>query len=247
LNPDISVVAAHANVAARAPAPASELLTNAKRLAQGLPPRSPHRRIARGAKPSSKPPTTKIATGYIQASNPQKNKIVGYVASKLNPFGEYGYTTTSKSEALKVQFTYDTSAPSTMDISILSGSHPASTPFFGAIQGFSSTSPNIYPGSANYLFLGPTAPTAEDAKPAQHPNAFTTATGIAEDVESWVWEFHPSTSTITAKYTNSDGSHPRTDIVLAPGEDVFALTADIAKFRSTYGGTEQIHFKFISA
>ncbi len=77
-------------------------LTNAQRLARGLPPNRPRRngRPASSSKPS--PSSTCVTkTGYIQAD--VARQWSGYVSKKVNAYGEYGFTH-DVSKALSISY-----------------------------------------------------------------------------------------------------------------------------------------------
>ena len=93
-------------------------LTNAQRLARGLPPNRPRARYGRRGGQALQPrqsSTSVVRTGYIQASI--ANYGIGYVSKDTNVFGEYTYTS-DISNALSLSFTTD-STGSTFDISAL--------------------------------------------------------------------------------------------------------------------------------
>ncbi len=77
-------------------------LTNAQRLARGLPPNRPRRngRPASSSKPS--PSSTCVTkTGYIQADVAKQGS--GYVSKTFNAYGEYGFTH-DVSQALSISY-----------------------------------------------------------------------------------------------------------------------------------------------
>ena len=91
-------------------------LTNAQRLARGLPPNRPRRygRRTQALKPRQSS-TCVPQTGYIQAD--VDGEGTGYVSSNPNQYGEYEYTT-DMSQALSVSVCTD-STTGTSDISTL--------------------------------------------------------------------------------------------------------------------------------
>lgn len=77
--------------------------------------------------------------------------------------------------------------------------------YLGLIDGFSNESPDLGPGSYNYVYLGGTSQTPSGSKPLVQSNSFSDATNLPEAVESAVWELS-SNGILTAAWINPDGS-----------------------------------------
>jgi len=213
--------------------PSGETVTNARRFSAGLPPVAPSRRNnfkARNPAPSGTP---NQASGYIQVADPTTNTVLGYISATPNVFGEYGPFTTDLSQALKVSF--DSSAPGGVDI-VATNSVFSNLPYFGGVQGFSSSSSDINSGSANYLFISPTTQTPANSPPVSTGGSgFQSTTAIPEDVESAIWHYNAQTNQFTAQWVNSDSFLPTSTIVYVPSEQALAIVGDLNTFNADYG------------
>jgi hypothetical protein len=174
-------------------------------------------------------------TGPITVTDTADNTVLGYVSSGLNSFGEYGVVSTTTG-ALNVTFN-ESSSP--FNITLNSPANPSFN-YFGGIQGFSSTSPDLGAGSYNYSYLGESNPTGPGATPSDPGNSFTAATGIPEDSESAIWSVDAATGELTPQWINSDSSSPVTyamDIT-----NILVLTGDPSDFQGTFGAATPIEF-----
>ncbi|KAJ7087498.1 hypothetical protein C8R44DRAFT_893200 [Mycena epipterygia] len=219
-------------VTARAPQP----LTNAKRLAMGLPPLNPRRRGAVAPRQSPLPPAS---TKCNILATETDGTFAGYVSPAWNSFGEYGALQDAQDGALEVSFSYSPDSPGQLSFTATNGPD-ATYPFIGAIKGISSSSSDLGPGSANYAYLGGTSQTPAGSPPSAGDNAFDAATHLTEDIESAIWSYDSSTQAITAQWINTDSSAPSTHIVHTQG--VLALTGDVNAFTSTFGPTDEVIF-----
>ncbi|KAF7985611.1 hypothetical protein HWV62_3925 [Athelia sp. TMB] len=245
INPDLSVLqsVASRNLHARAPAPAP--MTNAQRMARGLPPKAPTRRtnLPRQPRPSSTPPRS--ITGYINVSFPaDASEPSGYFTNSQNAFGEYESRSTDVTQALKVALSYSPANPSQLEITTVNGpaTQAANTPFLGAIQGYASGI-DIGPGSANYLYLGSVPHSAAGSSPIGGDNSFSTLTGISEAIESSFWKLDTTSGALTCEWINSDGTAPPCIPIFTQNQ--FAITGDLAAFQDTFGPAQEINFTFI--
>jgi hypothetical protein len=147
---------------------------------------------------------------------------LGYVSAAFNSFGEYGIVTDA-SAALQIS----ASAPGDGGVFEITATNAqaAALSLVGAVVGFSDTSDALGPGSYNYLYLAGTAHSASHsplpvlllliahslnqaapgAVPAQGANSFTTATNIAEDIESVIWTYNAASGEIAPVWVNPDG------------------------------------------
>jgi len=183
---------------------------------------------------------SQVYTGPITVTDTADNTVLGYVSSGLNSFGEYGVVSTTTG-ALNVTFN-ESSSP--FNITLNSPANPSFN-YFGGIQGFSSSSPNLDPGSYNYSYLGESNPTAPGATPSDPGNSFTAATGIPEDSESAIWSVDAATGELTPQWINSDSSSPVTyaeDIT-----NILLLTGDPTAFQNEFGSATPIEFSIPAA
>ncbi|KAJ6527852.1 hypothetical protein DFH09DRAFT_1186257 [Mycena vulgaris] len=216
-------------VSARAP----QALTNAKRLALGLPPLKPRRRgMAARAASSPLPPVTQTCNIRAQGTD---GTDFGFISPVWNGFGEYGTFQSAQDGALVVSFSYSANSPTQIDFTATNG--PSATfPFMGATDGFASDSPNFAVGSYNYAYLGGTTQSPPGSPPFSGATSFSTATGISKSFESAIWSYDPKTQAITAQWVNTDGSMPATHIVYVnDSNQALALTGDVGSFQSTFG------------
>ncbi|KAJ6550986.1 hypothetical protein DFH09DRAFT_1499577 [Mycena vulgaris] len=218
-----------ATVSARAP----QALTNAKRLALGMPPLKPRRRGG-AARAANSPAVPIPQTCNIRAQGTDGTDF-GFISPVWNGFGEYGTFQSAQDGALEVSFSY--SADSSTQIGFTATNGPSATfPLMGAIDGFASDSPDFAVGSYNYAYLGGTTQSPPGSPPFSGASSFSTATGISERIESAIWSYDPKTQAITAQWVNTDGSMPATHIVYAnDSNQALALTGDVSSFQNTFG------------
>jgi hypothetical protein len=78
---------------------------------------------------------------------------LGFLASKLNPFGEFGFLTDDESQAINVVFSV---FPDGSPFNLMTSNSPIlSLPYIGAVEGWASTSADLIEGSFNYVYLTP--------------------------------------------------------------------------------------------
>ncbi|OSD00535.1 hypothetical protein PYCCODRAFT_1371041 [Trametes coccinea BRFM310] len=215
-------------------------LTNAQRLARGLPPRSPRlntrRNRALAARQSATPCTFSQPTGIIRVSSANDNSLNGYISSTANSFGEYTVTTDA-SQALSVAIQRCNSASGPFDMTALNGALSSQYPYVGLVNGFASTDDNIRAGSYNYAYIaGTTIPAGSPAEAV--PNAYSGATGSVKDAESAIWtldDSDPNHIVLTPRWVNTDGSQATTQLVYSPGAGALAVVGDAAVFASNFG------------
>ncbi|TFK43108.1 hypothetical protein BDQ12DRAFT_642516 [Crucibulum laeve] len=242
LNPPISTINEARDV------PLSQLearsLTNARRLAEGLPLNPPKRRthteVSR-ALPSGTP-SNDVRQGIIQVFT--GDILLGYVKAATNSFGEYGITADA-AQALLVSVDVTDAATGVADIGTINGPD-ASYPFFGGIVGFSSSNDDLASGSFNYVYLGATTQTEPNSPPVDGANSFTHATSLSKKIESAIWTFDASTNTLTSQWINTDSSSPATFIGYYASDNVFILTGDKTTFTNNFGPTPWVTLKLVA-
>ncbi|TFK50841.1 hypothetical protein OE88DRAFT_1659944 [Heliocybe sulcata] len=219
-------------------------LTNAQRLARGLPLRKPRRVQARQATPSSCP--TISHTGTIRVTDIDAGGVLGYVSSTPNIFGEYELATTA-SGALRVSFgtssCLSSAVYSQFDVTTENGI--SNFPLLGFMTGFANTNYGIGSGSSNYAYLGGVTQTPEGSPAIQQANSFSAASGIPDGVESAVWTWEPSSNALTVQWINTDGSSPTTYLAYLAGDAAIILTGDLGTFRNIFGSATRIAFTFV--
>ncbi|RPD68794.1 hypothetical protein L226DRAFT_472813 [Lentinus tigrinus ALCF2SS1-7] len=212
-------------------------LTNAQRLARGLPLNNPPKPSPRPShKPSPRPsssPACVAKTGYIEAK--VEGQATGYVSMNTNVYGEYEFTTDA-SEALSVSLSYCADKKDTFDIMTLNGA--ADFDYLGFITGSSNhgTKRDLDQGSYNYAYLGGVH--KERRGPAvRADNTFTCATGLKESVESNVWSVNGD-KYLSVSWVNTDKSTPCVTVLYFSDDNNFVITADPEKYMKTFGGGE---------
>ncbi|KAI0737167.1 hypothetical protein C8Q80DRAFT_1276637 [Daedaleopsis nitida] len=215
-------------------------LTNAQRLARGLPPNRPrfhnkHRRAIQPRQSGGCPMRTGTIAVAIAGTN------AGYVRHDANSFGEFGLTT-DPAQALSVNF-----CPSASFIELTTLNGLLTFDHLGGVQGFASTSPDLGTGpfAANYVYIAGTTE-APRGPPISGPNAFSAATGIPEDYETTIWQLAAGDQLVPS-WVNSDGSTPAVQLIYVDGSQAFALTGDLPTFIADYGPAEPVTFTFVQA
>ncbi|EPQ55302.1 hypothetical protein GLOTRDRAFT_138894 [Gloeophyllum trabeum ATCC 11539] len=201
----------------RAPSPSVDLsLSNAQRLARGLPPRKPKRRERKinprlAARAAASPCPSTTHSGVIQVTNAGTGAAMGYLPRTYNVFGEYGVTT-DPSAALHLSFGTSSCggspAPTSgSQLDILTTNGPSSTfPYLVLISGSASTDADFRPGSTNYAYVGGGTQTPPGSPAVTAPNSFSATTGIPEGVQSAVWVYDAASGAISAQWVNTDRS-----------------------------------------
>ncbi|KAI0325079.1 hypothetical protein GY45DRAFT_1340374 [Cubamyces sp. BRFM 1775] len=225
-------------------------LTNAQRLARGLPPRSPlmnTRRRALKARQSATPCSLPQVTGIVQINDATSGSEIGYLSRTANSFGEYELTTDA-SAALSVALRRCDSLTDPFELGALNGL--ADYPIVGGVTGFANSNDNLQEGLVNYVYIAGTGSVPRG--PAQSsPNAFTQASGHTEDVESAIWTV-PNNPTADAptelvpSWVNMDGTVASgTAIAYVQSSDAFVITGDPTVFSSRFGTVQRVTFTFV--
>ena len=142
---------------------------------------------------------------------------LGYVAEDPNYWTPL--ISPLNTSALVVDFTLNGTSGSQIDLSPQNSGQ--GYPFFGLTEGRDSTSPDIAPGSFNYLYLEGTNGTPAGSTPQLVPNYFAVSTGIAKSSESAVWTIDVNALTLIPQWINSDSSTPTT-FVFVQSNHVYA-------------------------
>ncbi|KAJ7074288.1 hypothetical protein C8F01DRAFT_1099968 [Mycena amicta] len=206
-------------------------LSNAERLARGLPLKPPTR-------PSSarRASTSPIAAsrGYIQvlAIDREGNShgVLGFVSRNLFQNAHY-IVQPSIDDALEV-------SPNGRDLVTLN-TEGSSHRFLGLVQGREDTSPTLAKGSANYLYLASTDQTPSDAPPQSVGNTINDAYGGSFLAESAVWILDPVSHKLVADWINPDYS-PASPIALAQGSVIYFTDDPVAFHRANPAPLQRI-------
>ncbi|KAI0773027.1 hypothetical protein BD413DRAFT_611956 [Trametes elegans] len=228
-------------------------LTNAQRLARGLPPRSPlhsthahhrgpaRRQRAHAPRQSATPCAVSQETGTIRVAPPGLPPK-GYVArAPRNGFGEYTLTG-QEGDALVVVLLRCDAGSEPFEIRTLNGI--ADYTLFGGVVGYGSSDDDLAPGSLNYAYLAATI--SVPPGPAQPgDNSHSAASTTPRDVESALWTLGADRA-LVPHWVNADGRTARAvHVVDVARADALALTGDVAAFAAAYGPAAELVFEFV--
>lgn len=221
------------------PAQTTSQLTNAQRLARGLPIKPPRRRpnvVVRSAFPRASSAPRASYRGIIAVKNTANGQILGYISRNSSAHPQYHYKR-STADALVVSFSIDIDMSAVYyDVRILSeNSDKPAFPLMSLVQGRDATSVNLGPGSFNYAYVAGMAEPGSppDSVPVTSPaNSYSAVTHLARAAMSNVWIFNKSTMGLRPQWVNSDGSKPRTTIFSQ--HSIFYISGDQDAFFAKY-------------
>ncbi|KAH8814554.1 hypothetical protein DL96DRAFT_416441 [Flagelloscypha sp. PMI_526] len=188
-------------------APPAKRMTNAERLARGLPLNKPQARATRTSRssPSDLPPVP--YSGIIEVHNADNGNLIGYISKNLvNGGAQFGYDP-SIANALLVSFELPAGATSGSPQIHNLNSNP-DWPLLGLVQGRDDTDSNVKPGSYQYLYIGGVA--NPGTQPGDGPTLIDNSyfIGAARTAETSVWTFDAATGSLTLTWVNEDGTLP---------------------------------------
>lgn len=232
-------------------------LTNAKRLAAGLPLKRPVRRNHRGGnghggnphhpQPSGHPGGGNggCTSGHLEVRDNDGN-CIGYVGKDWNDYGQYGLCGQDDIDLrLEVSIDLELAKRGATDIKTVNGPD-ADFPYFGGITGFTSDCgcSDISQNSKNYVYLGATTQTDPHAPPQSGSNSFTKKTQVSRKVQSAIFSYDSDTSEITPQWINEDSSTPPTHLGISHSSLILAGDQDL--FSKIFGADDtqwiSIHF-----
>ncbi|KAF9563021.1 hypothetical protein CPC08DRAFT_706355 [Agrocybe pediades] len=228
----------------RVPSPTIQLRTNAQRLADGLGPKPPMRRtqqrrgtpVRRQAEVSATPitPSPFVTRCGIMTIMDSDGEPVGYIGR--SSFDESGLLLINETltDAATVCFTAERGASIAQNVSLsftdLTTEGPIDFPLLALIQGMNNTDSNLTPLSAQYLTfggaVGPAAPPG--SLPEYTNNTVSFAIGVERTVLTSVWTINLNSGSLTAQWTNEDGTQPPTQIFAVDG--ILHASADPVRF-----------------
>ncbi|EDR05592.1 uncharacterized protein LACBIDRAFT_302918 [Laccaria bicolor S238N-H82] len=222
-------------------------LSNAQRLARGLPLKAPVRKaktVIIRQMPSAGPPVTKM--GMMQVTNVDTGESVGYISATFLSTGHLGFTT-DVAKALEISFVIDSFATTATGLRIIMDDSDQSIdfPILGLIQGRDNSDDDIGSSSFNYLYLGGVAlpGTASGSIASLMDNTYTNATAISRASETDVvrtnwsrvlnallrnflplyqWSIDLNTGLITSQWVNEDGTSVTTTELFSQGTALYA-------------------------
>ncbi|KAH9485698.1 hypothetical protein JR316_0002610 [Psilocybe cubensis] len=199
----------HYSSEAKRPTRTTRRLTNAMRLALGLPLNPPKSRRA-DARPQVSPVPQTTYEGLIEVRNLTDSSSLGYISFRQRASGVFRIRPEVE-HALIVTFSLDVGA--TFGSGIGFEMNNADGPLLGLVQGRENNGSDLSSGSANYLYFNgiglPGSPPG--SVPTELPNTFTLRTGEPRTAESSVWTVDLVTGQLSVVWTNSDGK-PATPI-----------------------------------
>ncbi|CUA67658.1 hypothetical protein RSOLAG22IIIB_07505 [Rhizoctonia solani] len=245
LNPHLSNVR-HADFENFLAVPAPE--TNAKRMAQGLPPMKPRSRkhrsgdvLKRGTHRRLCSPPSKLAICPSKSCNiPVKSaaKTHGYLCKPFDDIGEYGrFESSQTADALVVTFNYVAGSDAPVDLYATNGKS-AAYPYMGAVSQYDGSDHNLAAGSSAFVNVGAIKQAPAGSPPVEGDTAFSEATRSLSKYESAIWLYDATTNQIRAQWINPNGSGPATYLVHATDADadLILFTGDPSALQRDHAG-----------
>lgn len=211
----------------------SRRLTNAQRLRMGLAPNPPTRRAPgyRRQEPSPVPPVTDL--GIALGTDSEGNSL-GYISATYAASGQLS-TTSDSSSTVQFSVTYPSGSTSPAGLRVEMTNAPvAGAPLLALISGRDNVDDTMSLGSWHYLYIGGAEPagTVPGSTPAAGFTSVSSITGLSPTFETDVWTLNPTTGTLTAIWTNPDGSTIPVGLYLQNG--VLYALADPVAFNAQY-------------
>ncbi|KAJ6476774.1 hypothetical protein C8R47DRAFT_1075627 [Mycena vitilis] len=210
-------------------APHAEKETNADRFRLGLGPLPPTRRGSDHLNPRpSSQPCTRLSNnvGTLRVRRLSTGKDIGYLSTRVNP--ERAYTVGGRRHALVVAVPPTTPFAQANNL-IIANPEDSRYPFLGAVENGRG---NLGPVA---IFAGVASAVRSGGTPSSTAGTSLTLAGH-RGIETQIWTMDCQTRQITAQWTNSDGSHPRSTIIFFDRDrDVLGLTGDLGRLKAVEG------------
>ncbi|KAJ3522897.1 hypothetical protein NMY22_g11686 [Coprinellus aureogranulatus] len=217
-----------------------ERMTNAERLANGLPLKSPKRRSRASLNrldpritPVASPVPPQSVSGLLTLRKPN-GQLVGYVRNIFINDAQTR-TTTIQAEALRATVTFNPSQATPNQVQVtLPTPAVEGYPLLSLVQGRDNTNQNVAAGSFHYLYLaGSSAPgSGPGSLGVSGQNTYSYATGVSRISQTDVWTFDRSTGRLIPTWVN-DNSQPVTFDFYAQGTGIYGLV-DPSAFGQRY-------------
>ncbi|KAJ7356790.1 hypothetical protein DFH08DRAFT_850072 [Mycena albidolilacea] len=167
--------------------------------------------------------------GYLRCSS--EGQVTGYLSKSLNSAGEYkGVSPDSDPNDVNHRMLVSLDVTATGTQSLLVKNAPDNDyPFLGGIGGEEGSTIG---SNGDYLHVGGTELTASGAKPSYCGNTYTDRTNNLRKCESAVWVYNSTTSEVTPRWTNDDGSVVDANIGYVDAS--FVLTGDKKEFEDSW-------------
>ncbi|KAJ7603269.1 hypothetical protein DFH06DRAFT_1256807 [Mycena polygramma] len=186
----------------------AEKETNADRFRRGLGPLPPTRRGSDHCDSSN--------VGTLRVRRLSTGKDIGYLSARVNQ--EKAYTVGGRRRALVVAVPPTTPFGQAINL-IAANPEDSRYPFLGAVE---KGRGNLGPGEAGTKRRYPSSTAGSSLTLAGHGG-----------IETQIWTMNCQTRQITAQWTNSDGSHPRSTIIFFdPDREVLGLTGDLGLLKA---------------
>jgi len=221
--------------------------TNAARMARNLPPLPPVRRRLGQLKPRASPvpcntviPSTQGIIEVLLSDGTSK----GYISKSFDSQNSYTYGDLASAQTFSLPPTNYFNTP--IDITAVNGPSP-SQPLLGSVGG--SGGFFFGSGQGGYTYLAGVTHTAAGSPPSSSAQTSIQSLGYNGPSESQIWTLNCDlTLSLTAQWTNMDGSQPPTTIFYDPVVNYLGLTGDLATYNADYGdGATAMVFYFIPA
>ncbi|KAJ7293968.1 hypothetical protein C8J57DRAFT_1211347 [Mycena rebaudengoi] len=222
-------------------------LTNAMRLARGLPLNKPRRRsnnLPRIPVPSNSPYRT-VYHSLLEVRGVASGLTLGYVSKNfITGHGDFGITNKTE-QALQVDFGLDgtgTTSSSYIDF-YPQNADSSAFGYLGFIQAIEDTDSNISFGSFQYGYLGLTSQTSRLSLPVtpsgSDSNMYTHQTGVSRTYESAIWSVDITYGFVDASWINQDESYPTT-ILFLDANGAIRFGGDLGVYRNHSGPATEI-------
>ncbi|TFK71979.1 hypothetical protein BDN72DRAFT_395134 [Pluteus cervinus] len=182
-------------------------MTNAQRLARGLPPNPPVRRdasLGHSRRTASQTPQTSYH-GVIQVVSTLNSALLGYISGSSLTGAQYRYQPTIAT-ALIVDFNINAGVTSADKVRMTAENGETGFPILALIQGQSDTNTNLGALSFEYVYVGGSSGSSPGSTPSNVANSYTSSTGISRASESDVWSIDLNSGIIVPKWVNTDNS-----------------------------------------
>ncbi|PPR07740.1 hypothetical protein CVT24_003738 [Panaeolus cyanescens] len=219
-------------------------LTNAERLARGMPLNAPkpHRTVQKRQEPSSFPAAAGVGSITGEDSTP-----VGYMGATTVDGAIYGTSDQLVNSAIMyVERTGSGNTETRTRITIPDSDVGASFPILGLVQGRDNIDTNVGTGSYHYLYLSGVAQPGTTAGSVSSvvDNTYSDVSGNTRAVQTDVWTVDFTTGVISAVWINDDGTAVPLQFFVQNGA-IYA-TADIAAFVAEYASVTPITLRLVT-
>ncbi|KAI0084049.1 hypothetical protein BDY19DRAFT_910132 [Irpex rosettiformis] len=217
-------------------------MTNAQRMARGLPPNAPHRRISAlkarhsavppanpGNYPGNHPRDCTPRDGIIQVISSTDNSTLGYVSKNHSGQGKYGLCSDSK-DALKVHANCD---GDNWDMPITDGDHPDGCDHFGGVVGDHSAGSDFVGGNSNHAVCTGVASTPGGSFASVALSIIGKLTGRQTSTQSSIWSLNDDTRDLTAGWVNHSGERASTFFSYVKEADTLFTHGDPSAFAAS--------------